>query len=1498
MNSRKNSFKRVAASALAVLTVAAYAAPVANVGGLPSGLVADAALEDTNVTADELYMVPFGGVNNTAYEYITNATDGTRTADATTIANAHQYQFTQGKVLTIASKVPLEFSNDAFHELFTNLDKDNKPLAFTTDLTVKNAGTGNDKDKTFYTYGDKYLVKEETDGSYTYKVLVSNNLVIRGKTTSANVVNTTSSNTLQLTDTNYVDLHAVTDASITVNGDKITAATTELTHDPVIKSKAKIVATKMFEVYVKDNTNAQAEIVNVAAKYDVESGKFIAEAPIPVTTGNVAAGQKNVTIYLNKVAPDYTYVNKGTYLLATAKNAPQVTAASITATYEAKVKKIKNSTDPADQNIATQAYKYDKVTEISSGSTVPNESRVVLTFNNDTTGEITSQQDDTLQNKFYTLKITKDGKELLDTDTPFVDDDCVYGDADFKLNTTVANVKSTNAAHVPGKDSEVSATATKPAASTSKLAFAATGTYKVEYTVYTKTKDSSGKIIYSPETLIFNFTIAPKSLLTAKNVRLTAANAKLNSDNGIIKKVGIVNGVVQFEVGENYNPSTDVVEVTPELFEYADDAADFVGKPTSNFVAGATDDATTIGVDESKNGTPKAITGTHEASALNTVYEMTAIYNNPEYSSGDEGVTIKWKLVEAKKALKITTNDDAKQKYIFKSDADLKYNGTDISKVAYFDTTVDKIATIREDLLDTMTIENADPDEIQFEYVKGFGITPTTQILNYHIDGLPKEVGKYSVFFVYEGEIVASCNVNISEHGLYAALTDEQTAYTYGEKKLTSDSIKFVDVKGKEVKNAGVKNAEITYYYAQRLTAAQTKNITADNKILFADDTKDADKNPISAGKYEVYTIGSDKYIRNGTALGEDKLYTNNYKNYVNAGIYIVKIAAAPENAATQTTVEKEGYAVQDVFVPVTVAKKAITSDMVVFNAKDYANGSTVYPTAGDYTVTDKTVVNDNNNGSYSVLTDISGNVTTAKDIGEYTIGVQVNALEKNYTGKVNAQWHVVKPAKIDKMNDLKFTEASTTIYDNGQIHFEVTRPDDTQFANGVAYFGVVIDKEGKIPAPTKEADANNVLKYPRTSTYTAGNKQYTNPAFEAAHKALQVGNGFKEGNQGPDQKAKTPKTYGANIEILDVDTGAWFRPYVIDGKGDIYYGEVIYVNLVQEATEQLKLTLAGADTLKQTAAEAGNVNKVVSKDAAKADQSATVLANKTWRNGVQSGYDTKENMYYVYGSYTLEGNNLVKESAVQKFGVVVDKKGAFASPDSYTGTAAEKLAKAKATVAEGLVLGNGFIEGQGGSKLMDIDEYGALIKPADSVTGVWVRAYVNLGKAKKSNKELVVYTDPIYINSVSDYYAGNTALANCAIARDGDQIRKITLTPGAITNATLKSEGVIVDTTGKYLKKNADGDYLTGNAAEFADGAAAKANTELLLGKNLLQGNGKGATYIATVNVETFISKAGNRTDIPVVVRPYAVYTINDKDVTIYGDAIVDTTVKPVVAP
>ena len=1446
MNSRKNSFKRVAASALAVLTVAAYTAPVANVGGLPSinALVADAAAGDTLVT--------FG----TAAEYITNATDGTNSASATIISGAGQFKFTANTVLTISSKVPLQFnlSDDP-----DTLGVDESAILFEkaadgTDLLLKNGVA--------YVNANKYLETVTTNG-YTYKVRVENGLQVNGVTTTVSVVNDGASKVTR-TDGSEITIAQLT-GDVTINGGEIAGV-----KNLVKKSTAKIVGTKAFEVYVKDNTNASAPLVKATANYDATKGIFVAEAPIPATTTNVEGA--NITIYINKITPNYTYKNNGTTLTASAANAPQVTAASITATYEQKVKKIKD-VDGNAEALAAQPYKYEKAAEISTGATVPNESRVILTFKNDTTGEITSQKDDTDQSTFFNLKITKDGKELDDTTLIkyFANSTGVYPAAVSEL--TYDGVKTVANKHVPNPDVDNESIGT--------LAFTKTGVYKVEYTVYTKTVNATtGVVTYSPQTLVYNFTIATKPLLKATNVRLEAEGYNLNGaakdQKSVINKVGIVDGVVQVEVNEFWTKN-DIIEITPYIFEDPDDAAKFTVSPYDKEAEGENPAVVGKGMlaGGAKKGDPKSVIGTTRSSRLGTVNEITIVYNNNEYSAGDEAVNVKWKLVEAKKAVHFTQNEDYTN------------GGAAINSAStqdyYFQTTVDKLSTFRDDLFATMTVENAEIDDISFEYVSGYGTTANTEVLNYHKEGLPTEAGKYSVFFLYEDEIVATANILISEHALYAKPTSKQLSYTYGKKALTSDELAFVDVDGNKVTDAAVKDAEISYKKALKLTATQIKKITSDNTITFAAATKDANKEDILAGTYVVYTIGNDKYIEEKAVEGVDNsIDIANYvseahpfgvevKGYLDAGTYIATIGTGEA-----TTVGKKGYSLIEKKFAVQVAKKSIKTGMIVFDAVRYENGSTKTP--GTYRIVDTAVSDDTAyNGGYDDLrlyASISGGVTSAKDIGEYTVTVQIDDDNCNYTGSASAKWHIVKAPVTESMKGLKFTDEKTTIYDNGQIHFEVTRPDDTQFANGVEKYGVIIDKTGKIAAPTKLANG----KYPRKAT----EEGVVAKDFEDATNALQVGNGFKEGNQSDIQKkGKTPLVYGANIAITDVDTGAWFRPYVIDKKGQIFYGDVIYVNLVQEATDTLKLTMANSVSPLTRAANSGIDTTVVTKDEAKADQSATVLAKKTWREQVQSGFNNKTNTYYVYGSYTLEGNDLVKQSAVQSFGVVVDKKGTFAP---VTGLASD----GKTTVNEGLVIGKGFIEGKGGSNKMDEDEYGAVINPENNVTGVWVRCYVNLGKSTSSNKELVVYTDPVYITDISTYY-GQTNIG--AVTPDYVTVPgkyRFTFTAAVdqathLAGATVKKTGIIVDVSGKYLKKDVNGDYV----AAFEDlETEKKAYSSMLLGKGFLQGNMDGANYAGNVEPATYNHSGTNtKTDIPVVVRPYTIFTLNGVDITIYGN-------------
>jgi hypothetical protein len=1000
----------------------------------------------------------------------------------------------------------------------------------------------------------------------------------------------------------------------------------------------------------------------------------------------------------------------------------------------------------------------------------------------------------------------------------------------------------------------------------------------VEYTVYTASTSTTGVVTYTPQTLIYNFTIAPKPLLNASNVRLTATGNNL-SGNQAIKKVGVVNGVVQIEVSENWN--NDIIRVTPTIFEDTKDAANLT-------VAGSAFNAGGVAAD----GSPKSIIGTDYSSDLNVEKTLTIIYNNAEYSASDQVITLKWKLVAEKKAIKIETNDD------YVPNGPLMKPGDNANNAPYLITPIDKIDILRESLLDTVTISNADAEDIQFQYVKNFGTTPDTDMLNYPEEGLPTAVGEYTVFFVYDDEIAASANVQVTDHGLYGVLSDAQLSYTYGQKAPSSDELTYVDVKGNVVADAAVKDAVISYKKAYKLTASECKKITNDGKVTLNNAT-------VVGQNLTVYTVGSDKYVATQTAAVPA---AQTVAGYLDAGVYIATI-----EADAQTRIGKAGYALMPSTYAVSVAKKQITADMIVFDAVNYDNGNTVYPGKGGgkgYTVID-TAVKDAAGQAYdlTVKTAIADNVTTAQNVGEYEIGVQVTDATCNYTGKVNAKWHVVKEGTY--MPSLDFVDANTTIFNNGQIHFELKRPDNSQFESGVVKYGVILDKNGKLAAPQKDANGKYARRGHAIAKGNANEGAYTQAGeaeFEAARKALQVNNGFKMGNQGDKQKAETPLTYGANIQIVDVETGAWFRPYVIDGKGNIYYGDVIYVNLVQEATDALKLTMANsspysANHLSSTNVLSGVGVDIKTKEEAKANQSAEILKNKTWRQQVQSGYDETTNNYYVYGSYTLEGNNLVKESAVQGFGVVVDKKGVFSAPTQINGVTTGYTSDGKTTVSDGLKLGNGFIEGKAkkDSTTMDADEYGAMIEPYNTVTGVWVRAYVDLGKNANSNQNLIVYTDPVYITDVSSYYSGAINIPDPAIVWNAaDKLNTITFAPNTqvVPTGTFKRAGVIVDDTGMYLAKNADGDFIADNTANFTDlDAYLAAYNEMLLGNGFIQGKKTAAQittnnglYFGTITPATFnLKNSGTRTNIPVVVRPYEVYALsNGTEVVIYGDVVV----------
>ena len=1443
MNSRKNSFKRVAASALAVLTVAAYAAPVANVGGLPANLlVAEAASTS---------MVKFGN----ASAYITSATDGTTSISAKDIVNAEQYRFENGKVLTIVSSIPLAFPGG--YSLGDTA----------TDLTLdENA--------------NKYIETVSTDkNTFTYKVKVVDGIVLSGVNTSVEFNNATTTNQLQLADLSYVETQKVTaDVFLNNSNTKLFADGTKVNADVIKKGNAVLSSTESFEAFVK--LSDTGKFSRVPSQYN--NGVYEASVKIDTLDAN------GVVIYVSHVDPSFTFTKEGSKLIANGESANKVEAASITATYKSRIR----NTDPDTR--ANTPYIYDQTAELASGSKISFASRVELTFKNDSA--FTSCQDATHNTSYYTLSIKRNGTELTKDDDVEVGTE-LYGAVGANAQgVTAAPTADKVGTPVPMNDpvakkyTAVNATLEKHVpvaqgtadAKTAKLSFTETGKYVVTYTVYTKTvtKTTTNGVVttsttYTPQVLTYEFEIAPKSDLTADCVRLNAYdNAALNSTEKLISKtkVGSPSGVVEFEVKDGWNGET--IYIDPKIFEDSADAADPTNHATSTFNAGT-----------GANGTPISVDGTTSINVLNQVQTMVVKYKNAQYGGTVKSITIKWKLVSEKHDATIVKNPAYNKNWETRSDANNPY----------VISTLDNLDKLEENIFDAILVKNGSRENVSFEYMKGYGKNMANQELDWHETGLPKELGEYSVFVLYDDVAVETFNLKIDQHALLAAPTEDQLTMTYGDDLFETEDLAFTDINGKEISDADVKKANITVYQAVELPSYMYKKITGENKVAITAGQVDG---ITVAGTYDVYTSGDKKFVKKATAVGEGGalVYAPGVKtaNYYDAGAYIVNV-----NAGANTT-QKAGYSVQPSESVLIINKKAITADMVLIYPATYADGTTVTPFVSDdeTAAAGKIIVKDTaiKDGAVIPVT-ISGKTTSESKVGIYDIKLTVGNT-KNYTGSVIAKWAIVENGTY--IPGLKFTD-NTKLLDNGKINVEVERPDTTQFSNGVAQYGVVYEKNGKLTGISDDYRGKVKFNaagtaYEAATTLAAGETAATADtvkAYNAALKSLTIGNGSEPGKQGTQQAGQNGgKIYSTNLNVVEVDTGVWLRPYVIDGKGNIYYGGVKYVNLVNEATEQLNLKIANnTNNPLNTTANSGKTTIVHTRDEQIKDRSTKELTEKTWRSDVQSGYNTQNGKYYVYGSYTIAKGSEIKESSVQTFGVVVDKTGAF-------GVDGKSVADATVDVKDGLVLGKGFIEGKGGSNKLDKDEYHANITPANTVTGVWVRAYVNLGKGKFTNKELIVYTDPIYITDVSNYYSAlkPTVTINDqtgAINYDVIDRKKLTVTtkPGNGTTQTVKNAGVIVDKSGAFLDKVAAGENKGDYVDAFTVDGQKLAGKSLLIGNGYLQGRGSVSENIYSANVTpNSYNKAKNEAlaGIPLVVRPFTTYVINNVEVVVYGDVTV----------
>jgi len=958
------------------------------------------------------------------------------------------------------------------------------------------------------------------------------------------------------------------------------------------------------------------------------------------------------------------------------------------------------------------------------------------------------------------------------------------------------------------------------------------GEYEITYTVFI----NSNKNTSVAKELKYKFTIDAPAKLTAKDVKVTFSTyeptlitgADFNNKTGKWEKVitGADNIKLYVDVDDLKNKSIDV---SAQLINPVNSQADINAATVSG--------ATTV-------------------NELNLSQPIYITYNDERFSTGPETIVINWIALSKSKEFKLCEVDGETPLY-----NESKPNNFSL------DVSVDEIEDIQNIVEGNYVLKNGDHKKISYEYSVGKGDKLESHELDWHEAGFPKEIGDYSLYILYDNEPLAIIDLNVIEHGLHAAPTEDQLSITYGDKVFSAEDLAYADADGKAVADAKVNNPTVKIYKAIQLSDAQAKQIT---------DGKYGDK-PVYEKDGKFYIID-----KNDTIFDEDKeMYvqkTYSTADLLSAGAYIVEVSS---NAGT--TVGKEGYTLlNDKFV-LNVAKKQITADMITIAPQKYKNGAEIKIEQGKITGTDAAVAKNFTGANPRVLLKVASGQQTGKEIGAYTVNVTVDDNEQNYEGTVkNFKWYIIKAAEDDGENfsGIFWNDAETTIVDNGNINVEFGK--DANLKGDVVEFGFIGDKSGKIGAPAgtyKDNKTNDTFKY-----------NSTDKKVQAAYSELVYGAGITPAKQNAAMIAKKGKdTFGVSVRIEDANTGVWVRPYLIlkiDGVEKLYYGEVRYLNLVEEATDMLNLR---ASEIGDSGAIGEAAQKAITKDEAKAGhKDNTDLA---YMDEARSGYRADKNQFYAYAHYNFDKNSKVRDSAIQGFGVVLDKNGYIpAAKYDNAGniiTDSEAYKKAKEVLIPANKGKNGILSGlsKDNPKMLK-NEMGVAVNPKDAVTGVWLRSFVDFGNG------LIVYTDPVYIKSVSEQYAACKPTVECVKNPNAAKIDYTVKATGVVPTfnnkaATIKEAGLVVDKNGTLFKLNQNGEY-TG----FVDDAT----TKLIAENAKTYGYNKGKSTIDAIPSNNVIfkghalqvtDKSGNY--YKTVARPFVVYTINGIDVTIYGNITSD---------
>lgn len=755
--------------------------------------------------------------------------------------------------------------------------------------------------------------------------------------------------------------------------------------------------------------------------------------------------------------------------------------------------------------------------------------------------------------------------------------------------------------------------------------------------------------------------------------------------------------------------------------------------------------------------------------------------------------------------------------------------------------------------------------EYSYGYVEGqeAGANLDEDELDEYIEGLPSEAGIYKVYILRDGEKAATIAVYITAYSVNFVADEEDLTFTYGadlDEYFSEYSNYFlVDKEGNDVEGIEAKDISFKLYKA------------------------------IQKDGYWVKDEGSKPVERNNDGDG-----------FYDAGDYMIEFAANSSN---------DKYTIIGVPQELHINKKQITKDMILFSSIKYDGKfhDIVEETAKDPDDDDavRIFAFDKQTGERIEVTAYEGG--TRKEVGVYTAYVKIkNPAEcKNYVGEVkDANWYIV-PNDIKSNAGLKFDNDYLTLATLGSTGETILKARMTRNENKdiislegnnagklleVAEFGIIYDNNERIAAP---ADYNN---------------QNAKNEVDNANSYLVYGGAFKTGGRKTASEAQSKTDYMFNMTFRNgADVGWWVRPYIKYSDGTVSYGNSVYYKLENEAVRLLNLKMntgalggANGDTCVQEAVRrADNKDLAVGADA------------------IHSGYNPLTCNTYLYANFTdLEEINKKASSTlkVSNFGCVVDNKGIV--------TDKETAAKLLVVDYDYKKNGNPILTGQykKGSTQLKVNEYAANVTHVDGVTGVWARPYLDLG-------DYVVYGEPVYFESDTEYFGSyvdnnngdvdarpsildhsNTAFDNVAdnlnysyytnvltaklrINR-GSGIDENTITnnidanKGRFVNVEAVKVGVVVD---KYGKLNNDEGAFD---EETAYKKLVLGNSDFVSGAKSSGLDGGAWTYTGSVT-----PRAKN-----VAARAYTVYRIKytavsngvevekSTDVTIYGDIVTIT--------